>query len=215
VKLLQCAFVILSAACFSVLPGRAEQTGIPATIVVLGDSLSAGYGLQPGESFPERLQVALDERGVAVKIVGAGVSGDTTSGGLARLGWSVPDGTDGVILELGANDGLRGVPVENVRDNLAAMIEQLQGRNIAVLLTGMRASPSMGSTYASEFDVIYPELAQEYETDFYPFFLDGVAADAALNLDDGIHPTAEGIDVIVERILPSVEALVEGLRPSP
>lgn len=214
-KLLQFSLIALFAACFSTLSVRAEQTGLPATIVVLGDSLSAGYGLQPGESFPERLQAALDKRGVAVKIAGAGVSGDTTSGGLARLDWSVPDGTDGVILELGANDGLRGVPVENVRNNLAAMIEQLQSRNIAVLLTGMRASPSMGSAYANEFDAIYPALAQEYETDFYPFFLDGVAADAELNLDDGIHPTAEGIDVIVGRILPTVEAFVQSLRPSP
>ncbi|MEL6751829.1 MAG: arylesterase, partial [Pseudomonadota bacterium] len=178
----------------------AEQTGVPANIVVLGDSLSAGYGLQPGESFPERLQDALSERGVAAKIIGAGVSGDTTSGGLARLDWSVPEGTDGVILELGANDGLRGLPVPTMRANLVAMIERLQERDIAVLLTGMRAPPSMGDAYAKEFDATYPTLSDEYELMLYPFFLDGVAAEASLNQADGIHPTAEGIDVIVERI---------------
>lgn len=213
-KYLQSFIFALFAALFLILPAQGQQSEKLATIVVLGDSLSAGYGLNPGESFPEKLQIALDERGVGAKIIGAGVSGDTTSGGLARLAWSVPDGTDGVLLELGANDGLRGVPVANVRANLSAMIEQLQGRNIAVLLAGMRASPSMGSAYAREFDAIYPELAREYGVAFYPFFLDGVAADANLNQADGIHPTAEGIDVIVERILPSVEAFVESLRPA-
>ena len=196
-------------------PATAEQTGIPSTIVVLGDSLSAGYGLAPGESFPEKLQAALTERGVATRIVGAGVSGDTTSGGLARLDWSVPEGTDGVILELGANDGLRGVPVERMRDNLKDMIERLQARDIAVLLTGMEAPPNMGAAYTDAYRAAFAGLADEYELSFYPFFLDGVAGQAALNQADGIHPTAEGIDVIVKRILPSVEAFAQRLRPLP
>lgn len=194
---------------------RAEQTGVPATIVVLGDSLSAGYGLGPGESFPEQLQAALTKRGIAVKIVGAGVSGDTTSGGLARLDWSVPDGTDGVIVELGANDGLRGVPVPKMRENLDAIAARLEERDIAVLLTGMEAPPNMGENYVMEFRSVYRDLSDEYGLMLYPFFLDGVASDASLNQSDGIHPTAEGIGIIVERILPTVERFVQSLRPSP
>ncbi|MEO1397691.1 MAG: arylesterase [Pseudomonadota bacterium] len=186
-----------------------------ARIVVLGDSLSAGYRLAPEEAFPVKLQKALDERGVAVTIIGAGVSGDTTSGGLARLNWSVPEDADGVLIELGANDALRGLPPATTRSNLEAMITKLKERSIDVLLTGMLAPPNLGDQYAKEFNVIYADLAEKHDVLLYPFFLDGVVADPNLNLEDGIHPTAEGIDVIVSRILPMVERFVERLRPSP
>ncbi len=214
-NLLKCAAAFVLVALFFALPVRAEQTGVPATIVVLGDSLSAGYGLEAGESFPEQLQVALNERGIAAKIVGAGVSGDTTSGGLARLDWSVPDGTDGVILELGANDGLRGLPVASMKANLDAMIARLKERNIAVLLTGMEAAPNMGADYVTAFRAAFRDLSDTHNVMFYPFFLDGVASVARLNQADGIHPTAEGIGVVVENILPTVERFVQSLRPSP
>lgn len=184
-------------------------------IVVLGDSLVAGYQLAAEEAFPVRLQKALDERGVSVTILGAGVSGDTTSGGLARLNWSVPEDADGVLLELGANDALRGLPPETTRANLEAMISQLKARNVDVLLTGMMAPPNLGEDYAKVFNPIYGDLAEKHELLLYPFFLEGVAANPKLNLDDGIHPTAEGIDIIVARMLPLVEQFVEKLRPIP
>lgn len=187
----------------------------PPAIVVFGDSLVAGYQLPPGKGFPERLQAALDDRGITAKINGAGVSGDTTSSGLARLDWSVPDGTDGVILELGANDALRGLPPETTRKNLIAMVERLQARSIKVLLVGMLAPPNMGEDYAKAFNPIYPQLAEEFGLRLYPFFLQGVAADPSLNLEDGIHPNEEGIEVMVKAILPTVEAFITDLRPAP
>ena len=214
-NLLKCAAAFVLGIVVLMPSAKAEQTGVPATIVVLGDSLSAGYGLAAGESFPEQLQVALDERGIAVKIVGAGVSGDTTSGGLARLDWSVPDGTDGVLIELGANDGLRGLPVASMKANLDAMITRLKERDIAVLLTGMEAAPNMGAGYVTAFRAAFRDLAQAHNVMFYPFFLDGVATVAKLNQADRIHPTAEGIGVVVEKILPTVERFVQSLRPSP
>ncbi|MEM1038182.1 MAG: arylesterase [Pseudomonadota bacterium] len=184
-------------------------------IVVLGDSLVAGYQLAAEEAFPVRLQKALDARGVSALIIGAGVSGDTTSGGLARLNWSVPEDADGVLLELGANDALRGLPPETTRANLDAMISQLKARNVDVLLTGMMAPPNLGEDYAKMFNPIYADLAEKHELLLYPFFLEGVAANPKLNLEDGIHPTAEGIDIIVARMLPLVEQFVETLRPIP
>lgn len=174
-------------------------------LVGLGDSLMAGYGLDGADGFPARLQVALEERGHAVEIVDAGVSGDTTSGGLARLDWSIPDGVDGVILELGANDALRGLPPETTRDNLRSMIERLQARDIPVLLAGMLAPPNMGADYEARFNAIYPELAEEYGLVLYPFFLDGVTGDTAMLLPDGMHPNAQGIEKMVENILPYAE----------
>ena len=178
-------------------------------VVVLGDSLAAGYGLAPGESFPERLQDALDAAGVEATIVGAGVSGDTTTGGLARLDWSVPTDADAVIVELGGNDALRGVPPARTRANIETIVSRLKERGAAVLLAGMMAPPNMGADYQQEFDGLFADVAKRSEVGFYPFFLDGVAADPALNLPDGIHPNARGIDVIVQRILPSVKALIE------
>ncbi|MCO5132174.1 MAG: arylesterase [Xanthobacteraceae bacterium] len=183
----------------------------PLKVVVLGDSLSAGYGLPAGAAFPERLQIALRAKGIEVDIANAGVSGDTSSGGLGRLDWSVPDGTDAVILELGANDALRGLDPDLTRKALGEIIKRLQARHIAVLLSGMRAPPNYGADYAARFDAIYPDLAKRYGVPLDPFFLDGVAAEASLNQADGMHPTAAGVDRIVARILPTVEAFLGGV----
>ena len=180
----------------------------PYRIVGFGDSLMAGYQLGPGEGFPDRLQAALRAKGRDVEVTGAGVSGDTSSGGLARLDWSVPDGTDLVILELGANDMLRGIMPELTEKNLDAMLSRLKERKIGVLLAGMKAAPNLGADYAAAFDGIYPRLAEKYGVPLYPFFLDGVAADLKLLQSDGIHPTAEGVDIMVERMLPFVEKVI-------
>ena len=177
----------------------------PVRIVALGDSLTAGYGLPAAAAFPVRLQKALTARGLAVEISNAGVSGDTVSGGLARLDWSVPEGTDAVILELGANDMLRGVDPNVTR-------RALDERRIAVLLAGMRAIPNLGVDYVRGFETIYPEIAAKYDVPLYPFFLDGIAGDARFNQRDGLHPLATGVDVIVAGILPKVEELVTRTR---
>jgi acyl-CoA thioesterase-1 len=183
-------------------------TAEPHQIVGFGDSLMAGYGLNPGESFPEKLEKALRAKGHDVVIANAGVSGDTTSGGLARLDWSVPDGTDLVILELGANDMLRGVSPKITEKNLDEMIARLKARNIAILLAGMRAAPNLGPDYAAAFDGLYARLAEKHGVPLYQFFLDGVAADRSFLLEDGMHPNAAGIDRMVERFLPAVEKLI-------
>jgi acyl-CoA thioesterase I len=180
----------------------------PYRIVGLGDSLMAGYGLGPGEGFPEKLQAALQRKGHDVVIANAGVSGDTTSGGLSRLDWSTPDGTQFVILELGANDMLRGIAPEVTEQNLDRMIFRLKQRGIAVLLVGMVAAPNLGSDYADAFNAIFPRLAQKHDVALYPFFLDGVAADRSFLLEDGMHPNAAGIERMVERVLPEVEKLI-------
>jgi acyl-CoA thioesterase-1 len=180
----------------------------PVKMVVLGDSLSAGLGLSASEAFPARLQKALADKGIKVDMVNAGVSGDTASGGRDRLDWSVPEGTDAVILELGANDALRGTDPAVTRAALTDIVKRLKARNIAVLLCGMVAPPNYGSDYAARFNAIYPELSKSFGVTLYPFFLEGVAADAKLNQADGIHPTAEGVDVIVKNILPTVEAFL-------
>lgn len=180
----------------------------PVRIVALGDSLTAGYGLAANEAFPVKLQHALAAKGLATDIANAGVSGDTTSGGLARLDWSVPDGTDAVILELGANDALRGLDPTVTRGALDAMLRRLSERHIPVLLCGMLAPRNMGTDYGRAFDAIYSDLAKAYGAILYPFFLDGVAAEPKLNQRDGLHPTATGVDVIVDKILPAVERLV-------
>lgn len=180
----------------------------PIQIVALGDSLTAGLGLPADQSFPARLQKALEFKGIKVDILNAGVSGDTTSGGRDRLDWSVPEGTDAVILELGANDAMRGTDPKVTRAALSDILTRLKSRKIAVLLCGMLAPPNYGADYAARFNAIYPELAKEFGVPLYPFFLDGVAAEARLNQKDGIHPTAEGIDLIVKNILPAVEAFL-------
>ena len=181
----------------------------PFRIVGFGDSLMAGYGLDPGQSVPEKLEVSLRAKGHDVVIANAGVSGDTSSGGLSRLDWSVPDGTRLVILELGANDMLRGIGPEITEANIDEMIGKLKARGIGVFLAGMRAAPNLGPDYQQAFDGIYPRLAERHDVPLYSFFLDGVAAEASLLLDDGMHPNAAGVDRIVEGILPSVEAALK------
>ncbi|MCA1415659.1 arylesterase [Bradyrhizobium sp. NBAIM20] len=190
----------------------ASPAGAGATksikLVVLGDSLSAGLGLPAQEAFPQKLQKALRAKGIEVDMTNAGVSGDTTSGGRDRLDWSVPDGTDGVIVELGANDALRGIDPDVARAALTDIVQRLKARKIAVMLCGMLAPPNYGAEYAARFNSIYPDLAKTFDVPLYPFFLEGVAAEAKLNQADGIHPTAEGVDIIVSRIMPMVEAFI-------
>jgi acyl-CoA thioesterase-1 len=180
----------------------------PIKLVVLGDSLSAGLGLPASAAFPERLQKALQVKGIEVDMVNAGVSGDTSSGGRDRLDWSVPEGTEAVIVELGANDALRGIDPSVTRAALTDILTRLKARGIAVMLCGMVAPPNYGSDYSARFNAIYPDLAKSFGVPLYPFFLQGVAADATLNQADGLHPTAEGVDVIVKNILPTVEAFL-------
>jgi len=180
----------------------------PIKIVVLGDSLSAGLGLPAPAAFPQRLEKSLRSKDLAVDIINAGVSGDTSSGGRDRLDWSVPEGTEAVILELGANDALRGLDPAVTRAALSDILTRLKARGIAVLLCGMVAPPNYGSDYSARFNAIYPELAKSFGVPLYPFFLEGVATDARLNQADGLHPTAEGVDVIVKNILPSVQAFL-------
>ena len=180
-------------------------------MVVLGDSLSAGLGLPAPAAFPARLQKALKNNGIEVDMINAGVSGDTTSGGRDRLDWSVPEGTEAVILELGANDALRGLDPKVTRSALTDILTRLKARGIAVLLCGMYAPPNYGSDYAARFNAIYPDLAKSFGVPLYPFFLEGVATEARLNQPDGLHPTAEGVDTIVRNILPSVQALLAAI----
>jgi len=184
----------------------------PIKMVVLGDSLSAGLGLAAASAFPARLQKALKDKGMDVDMVNAGVSGDTASGGRDRLDWSVPEGTEAVIVELGANDALRGINPKITREALSDIVRRLKARGVAVMLCGMLAPPNYGSDYAARFDAIYPDLATSFGVPLYPFFLDGVAANAKLNQADGLHPTAEGVDMIVKNILPTVEAFVGTIR---
>ncbi|MDR3420381.1 MAG: arylesterase [Xanthobacteraceae bacterium] len=184
----------------------------PVKIVALGDSLIAGLGLPEKEAFVPRVQAALAAKGLAVEIENAGVSGDTSADGLARLDWSVPPGTEAVILELGANDMLRGIKPEVTREALETILHRLTERHIAVLICGMRAAPNLGADYGASFERIYPDLAAKYDALLYPFFLDGVAANLGLMQRDGLHPVAAGVDVIVARILPKVEQLVARVR---
>jgi len=195
-------------------PARAQGAEHPIRLVVLGDSLSAGYGLPAAAAFPSALERALRARGHKVEIANAGVSGDTATAGLDRLDWSVPDGTDGVIVELGANDMLRGLDPAIPRKAIEEIVARLKARNIPVMLAGMMAARNLGPDYVRRFDSLYPDVAQKYGLVLYPFFLDGIAGDRALNLPDGLHPTARGVEVIVERILPTVEAFLSRLKPS-
>ena len=183
----------------------------PIALVGFGDSLMAGYELPAEEAFPVQLETALRARGFDVTIANAGVSGDTTSGGLARIDWSVPDGTKGVIFELGANDALRGVAPEETEQNLDRMVSGLKSRGIAVLLVGILAPPNMGEEYGARFNGIYERIAKKHGVPLYPFFLDGVVTKADLQLDDGMHPNGKGVGVMVERMLPTAEAFVKSL----
>jgi acyl-CoA thioesterase I len=191
---------------------RGEPVDAPIRMVALGDSLTAGFGLSAEAAFPAQLARALGAKGMAVAVTNAGVSGDTATDGLARLAWSVPEGSEAVIVELGANDALRGIDPDTTRGALASILRGLKQRRIAVLLAGMLAPRNLGEDYAHAFDAIFPGLAAQFETLFYPFFLDGVATDPALNQADGLHPNAAGVDVIVRKILPKVEELIEFAR---
>ncbi len=191
--------------------GRAARAASPARIVVLGDSLAAGYGLAAQDAFPARLEAALRADGLDVRILNAGVSGDTTAGGRARLDWALADRPDAVIVELGANDGLRGIDPVATFANLDAILRRLGDEGIEVLLAGMLAPPNLGRAYGAAFNDIYPRLAAKHGVALYPFFLDGVAARPELNQSDGLHPNARGVAVIVERIAPYVKRLVESV----
>lgn len=184
----------------------------PVRIVMMGDSLFAGFGLDSGEGLVPQLQDWLDARGEAVELVNAGVSGDTAAAGRMRLDWSVGDDADAVVLALGANDMLRGFPPADTRANLEAMIKRLQERGLPVLLVGMRASDNLGPKYVAAFDAIYPDLALAYSLLLMPFLLEGVALDPTLNLDDGIHPNAAGVVEVTKRLGPYVAALAEEVR---
>jgi len=187
----------------------AADTSAPITIVAFGDSLTAGYGLKASDSFPAQLQMALRAKGYKVTIINAGVSGDTTADGLRRFDWSLQPKPDGVILELGANDALRGIDPKEPRANLDKMLATLKSQNIDVLLAGMKAPNNWGPDYVKAFDAIYPDLAAKYGIKLYPFFLDGVAIDPAFSQPDGLHPTAKGVAVIVKRMMPDAEGLVQ------
>lgn len=178
-------------------------------LMVLGDSLTAGYGLPEKDAFTARLQAALDQNGIDATVINAGVSGDTTAGGLARIDWALSDKPTHAIVELGANDALRGIDPKTTRRNLDAIIRRLQAAGVKVMLAGMYAPPNWGKEYEADFRSIYPDLAQKYGIGLYPFFLDGVAAQPDLNQPDGIHPNEKGVEVIVERIMPSVRRLLD------
>ncbi len=180
----------------------------PVRIVALGDSLTAGYGVAPAKAFPVQLEAALKAKGLDVVVENAGVSGETAAQGLARLDWSVPEGTEAVIVALGANDMLRGLDPKATRAALAEILARLKARGIPVLLAGMKAAPNLGTEYRARFDAVYPELAGQYGVLLYPFLLDKVAGLRELNQKDGIHPTPEGVAVMVAGILPQAEELV-------
>ncbi len=191
--------------CFSA-QARADQD--ETVIVALGDSLTSGFGLPNDKAFPSQLETALKERGHKVRIVNAGVSGDTASAALRRLDWALDGDTDAVIVELGGNDALQGLPPESTKAALAEILERLQKRNLPVLLAGMEAPRNLGKEYVTAFGAIYPALAAQYDVLLYPFFLEGAALNAELMQRDGIHPNAGGVGVIVDNILPHVETLL-------
>lgn len=204
------AFAVLLAVvfCFSGAPNAAE----PLRLLALGDSLTAGYGLDSDDGFTSQLQRKLRAMGIPARVLNGGVSGDTSAGGLARLDWALADRPSHAIIELGANDGLRGLDPAAMRANLDAILRRLRGAGVAVLLTGMRAPPNLGRSYEAAFNRVFPELAQKHKVEFYPFFLAGVAARPALNLPDGLHPNREGVAVIVDRIAPYVVRLLKSRK---
>lgn len=205
------AQVVALLAIFNAAAALADQPSAehqPVRIVAFGDSLTAGFGVEPSQSFPAQLTAALKAKGMAVDVANAGVSGDTSGAGLARLDWAIPEGTDAVILELGANDALRGIDPALTRKALAEIVARLKARNIDILIAGMKAPANWGADYAAKFDPIYTDLAKADGVLLYPFFLDGVAMQPGLNQPDGLHPTPKGVAEIVKRMLPSVEELV-------
>jgi acyl-CoA thioesterase-1 len=188
--------------------GSKAETQKPLHIVAFGDSLFSGYGLRSSQAFPAQLQKELKARGHNVVVANAGIAGDTTSDGLKRLAWAVPDNTDAVILEFGANDALRGMEPKQARANLEKIIAKLQERRLPILLAGMRSPANWGDHYSEDFDAIFLELARQHDLILYPFFLDGVVFDTKLNQDDGMHPNPKGVAEIIKRIMPSVEQLI-------
>lgn len=200
------AAVFNAALWFGAMPALAKTP----EILAFGDSLTAGLGLPGSEAFPARLQARLKSEGVDVKIVNAGVSGDTTTDGLARLDWALADKPDFVILALGANDALRGIDPKIVRANLDKMIDKIQASGAKILLLGMLAPANWGARYEHEFDAIYPDLAKAHGVPLYPFFLEGVAMNPALNQPDGLHPNERGVAVMVDHIAPLVAKMVGG-----
>lgn len=202
-KILKWLLALLLVAAFTV-----EVFAKPVTVLAFGDSLTAGLGLAPAEAFPARLEAALKAKYPEIKIVNAGVSGDTTADGLARLDWALSPEVNAVMVELGANDALRGLDPALAEKNLDQILAALKARKLPVLLLGMRAPPNLGADYAAKFDPLFQRLSEKYGVLLYPFFLEGVAADASLNQADGIHPNAQGVDVIVTKVAPEVEKLI-------
>ncbi len=213
-RVLLCNWLIaaMAAGAYAQAPGPPGGPGPKVRIAVFGDSLSAGFRLKASEAFPAQLERSLKAHGRAVEVINASVSGDTTANGLDRLRWSLPKQVDAVILELGANDALRGLDPGRARANLDKIITTLKAGGADVLLAGMLAPRNLGEDYTRAFDPIYGELARKHGVLLYPFFLDGVALNDALNLDDGMHPNARGVAEMVKRILPSVEQLIQRVR---
>jgi len=199
---------LLSIVLLLIVAGAGQALAAPVKILALGSSLTQGYGLPPGTEFTIQLQAALKTAGIDAVVTNAGVSGDTSAGGLARLDWSLADRPDAVILELGSNDMLRGIAPAVTEKNLRAILDRLRAAHVKVLLTGMHAQRNLGADYVRQFDTIYPRLAKDYDVLFYPFFLDGVALNPKLNQADGMHPNPAGVKVVVARMLPFVKKLV-------
>jgi acyl-CoA thioesterase-1 len=197
-------------ACLTLVLALADPTPARATqkLLVIGDSITAGYGLPADQAFPVKLEAALRKRGHDIEVINGGISGDTTAGGRARLAWALHARPDFVIIELGGNDGLRGIDPADTRANLDAMLTALKKAKIPVLLTGMMAPRNLGPDYAKAFDAIFPALAKKHDVMLYPFFLDGIALDPRYNQADLIHPNPKGVDIVVRRILPAVEKLI-------
>jgi acyl-CoA thioesterase I len=204
---------LLSIVLLLIVAGAGQVLAAPVKILALGSSLTQGYGLPPGTEFTVQLQAALKKAGIDAVVTNAGVSGDTSAGGLARLDWSLGDHPDAVILEMGSNDMLRGIAPGETEKNLRAVLDKLKAAHVKVLLTGMHAQRNLGADYVKQFDAIYPRLAKDYDVLFYPFFLDGVALNPKLNQADGMHPNPAGVKVVVARMLPLVSKLVLSSKP--
>jgi acyl-CoA thioesterase-1 len=198
--------IILVAAFLALTPAAFSK---PVVLLALGDSLTAGLGLSPSEAFPARLETALKAKYPDLSIINGGVSGDTAAGGLARLDWALTEDVNGLVVELGANDALRGLDVGHTEAALDEIMAKAKARGLPVLMLGMRAPPNMGPDYVARFDGLYPALSKKYDALLYPFYLDGVAALPNLNQTDGIHPNPRGVDEIVTRIMPKVEELIQ------
>ena len=208
------SLLIMLAGLLAPLRAIAAETQAPV-IIALGDSLTAGLGLPQDQAFPAQLEAALKARGTDATVINAGVSGDTAAAGLARLDWALPDNASAVIVELGANDALQGLPPDGTKQALGKIIEAVQARGLPILLAGMEAPPNLGKEYVEQFRALYADLAQRYDLILYPFFLDGVALDDKYTLGDGMHPNAEGVARIVDGILPKVEELLAKTKPRP